>query len=77
MITRSRTKEEVKEHIQIDNKISKERMLQPSSSVAKIEHRRGNKNEIQKIAKVSKTTTPLKHLSKKRMEKEEEVKDTI
>ena len=42
-ITRSNTKEVVKEHIQRDNEVSKERMLQHSSSVAKIGHRSGSK----------------------------------
>ena len=41
MIIRSDTKEVMKEHIQRDSKVSKERMLQQVLSIAKIEHRRG------------------------------------
>ena len=43
MITGLDIKKVVKEHIQIDSKVSKERMLQHSSSVAKIGHRSGSK----------------------------------
>ena len=42
MIIRLDTKEVVKEHIQRDSKVVKERMLQQASSVAKTEHQRGS-----------------------------------
>ena len=51
-------------------------MLQQASSMAKIEHRRGSRRLSSKeIVKVSKVTTPLKHLkSQEGSDMEEEVK---